>query len=94
MFAKYQKEHPESAREIQRRFKKELPANFKDLLPKFTEKDSPVATRKLSQMVLNSICDHLPELIGGSADLTGSNLTRWNSAVDFQHVIFNNFSPA
>jgi transketolase len=43
-----------------------------------------MATRKLSECVLNAICDALPEFIGGSADLTGSNLTKWKSAKDFQ----------
>ena len=87
LVSKYSVEYPELYKELERRFKKELPSNLKELLPKFTEKDAPVATRKLSQMVLNAICDSLPELIGGSADLTGSNLTRWNSAIDFQHVL-------
>jgi transketolase len=41
--------------------------------------------RKLSEIVLNAIADGLPELVGGSADLTHSNLTRWKTAVDFQH---------
>jgi len=45
-----------------------------------------MATRKLSEVVLNSICDALPEFMGGSADLTGSNLTRWKNAKDFQAV--------
>ena len=92
MLQKYSKEHPELYKEVERRFKKELPANLKELLPTYSDKDAAVATRKLSQTVLNKICDHLPELIGGSADLTGSNLTRWNTAVDFQHVIFINCS--
>ena len=45
-----------------------------------------MATRKLSEAVLNKIAPIIPELVGGSADLTGSNLTRWKSAVDFQAV--------
>jgi transketolase len=65
----------------------QLPSNIKDLLPTYTPADSPVATRKLSEHVLNKIADALPELFGGSADLTGSNLTRWKTAQDFQHVI-------
>lgn len=42
--------------------------------------------RKLSETVLNKICDFLPEIIGGSADLTGSNLTKWKTSIDFQPV--------
>jgi len=43
-----------------------------------------MATRKLSEVVINAIADAVPEFIGGSADLTGSNLTRWKTAKDFQ----------
>lgn len=46
--------------------------------------DANVLRSKLSENVLNAIADHLPELVGGSADLTHSNLTRWKTAVDFQ----------
>lgn len=46
--------------------------------------DAAVASRKLSEIVLTAITPHLPDLIGGSADLTGSNLTRVKGAVDFQ----------
>jgi transketolase len=63
-----------------------LPNNIKDLLPTYTPADPAVATRKLSEILLNKIADQIPELIGGSADLTGSNLTRWKTAKDFQHV--------
>ncbi len=42
------------------------------------------ATRKLSELVLNAIAEHVPELIGGSPDLTHSHLTRCKTAVDFQ----------
>ena len=91
MFAKYQSEFPELAHELSRRVAKKLPENLLSLLPTYKPSDSPVATRKLSESVLNAIADHLPELIGGSADLTGSNLTRWKSAVDFQAVIYNFF---
>ena len=75
------------ASQISRRLNRDLPENWKDLLPKYSAKDAPVATRKLSQIFLNKIAPVIPELIGGSADLTGSNLTRWDSAVDFQSVI-------
>jgi transketolase len=50
-------------------------------------KDVAVATRKLSETALSKLVHAIPELVGGSADLTGSNLTRWKDAVDFQPVI-------
>ncbi|KAI8871850.1 transketolase [Ramicandelaber brevisporus] len=86
LFAAYEQEYPELAAEFKRRvIEGKLPANWADKLPKYTPEDKPVATRKLSENVLNAIAENIPELIGGSADLTGSNLTRWKSAVDFQH---------
>ena len=84
MFEKYQKEFPELGSELKRRLAGELPANWDAALPNYTPKDSAVATRKLSEAVLQHIYSVLPELIGGSADLTPSNLTRWKEAVDFQ----------
>ncbi|CAG8440292.1 2076_t:CDS:10 [Acaulospora morrowiae] len=80
----YSAEYPQLAAEIKRRFAGELPKNWESHLPRYTPSDPPIATRKLSENVLNCIADVLPELIGGSADLTGSNLTRWKTAVDFQ----------
>ncbi|KAH6589283.1 hypothetical protein BASA50_010158 [Batrachochytrium salamandrivorans] len=76
--------HPELAKELKRRISGDLPTGWKDLLPKYTSADPAVATRKLSENVLNKIAVAIPELVGGSADLTGSNLTRWKGAVDFQ----------
>src|SRR5271155_1203015 len=49
-------------------------------------KDDAVASRKLSEICLTKLVAAIPELVGGSADLTGSNLTRWKGAVDFQPV--------
>jgi transketolase len=65
-----------------------LPEGWEAVLPRFTPADAPVATRKLSEGVLTALSSVLPELLGGSADLTGSNLTRWKQAVDFQHVSY------
>jgi transketolase len=61
-----------------------LPEGWEKHLPRYTPSDPAVATRKLSENVLNKIVHVLPELIGGSADLTGSNLTLWKNAVEFQ----------
>lgn len=84
MFAKYRKEHPELANELDRRLKGTLP-DIRALVPKYSPKDPAAGSRKWSEQVLNKLAPALPELVGGSADLTGSNLTRWKSAVDFQH---------
>ncbi|EIE80972.1 hypothetical protein G6F46_001402 [Rhizopus delemar] len=84
LFEKYKKEYPKEAKEILRRFNQELPDGWEKALPRYTSSDADAATRKLSENVLNAIAGTLPELLGGSADLTGSNLTRWKDAVDFQ----------
>ncbi|KAG0012184.1 Transketolase [Entomortierella chlamydospora] len=80
----YTAQYPELGNELKRRLNKELPQDWAKALPRFTPADKPVATRKLSEAVLNGVADILPELMIGSADLTGSNLTRWKTAVDFQ----------
>lgn len=84
LLANYTKEYPDLGAELNRRIKGELPAGWEKYLPVYSAEDSAVASRKLSETVLTKIHDALPELIGGSADLTGSNLTRWSDAVDFQ----------
>ncbi|ORZ38088.1 Transketolase, thiamine diphosphate binding domain-domain-containing protein, partial [Catenaria anguillulae PL171] len=84
LFAKYKQAFPELAAEFERRRESKPHPDLLKYLPKYTPADAPVATRKLSELVLNAIADHVPELIGGSADLTGSNLTRWKTAKDFQ----------
>jgi transketolase len=75
----YEKEHPELAKEFQRRTKGELPANFQqkvqEMLADVNSKAETIATRKASQNALEVLVPALPELLGGSADLTGSNLT-------------------
>jgi transketolase len=76
---------PELGAEIKRRLKGDLPNGWQSVLPKYTPSDQPQATRKLSEAVLNKLSEVIPELIGGSADLTGSNNTRWKTAVDFQN---------
>ncbi|CAG8457498.1 6583_t:CDS:2 [Racocetra fulgida] len=84
LLEKYCIEYPELGSEIKRRFSNKLPDNWTDHLPRYTPSDPPVATRKSSETVLNKIADVLPELFGGSADLTPSNLTRWKTAIEFQ----------
>lgn len=84
LFAAYKKEYPELGAELQRRLDGKMPEGWEKALPVYTPQDKAVASRKLSEIVLTDIYKELPELIGGSADLTGSNLTRWANAVDFQ----------
>ncbi|KAI5951064.1 TKL1 [Candida jiufengensis] len=84
LFKAYKEKYPKEGAEVQRRLDGKLPDGWKDHLPKFTSKDKALATRKLSEGVLDALCPIIPELIGGSADLTGSNLTRAQGATDFQ----------
>ena len=85
MFDKFGNEHPDKAQEIQRRFAGDLPEGVFDQLPKFTiGQDKDLATRKFSEKCLNALAPNVPELVGGSADLTPSNCTQFKGAVDYQ----------
>jgi transketolase len=79
VFKSYEQAHPDLAKEFLRRVKGELPADFaektRSLVADAILKAEPVATRKASQNALEVLVPALPELVGGSADLTGSNLT-------------------
>ena len=79
-FAAYAKAYPELAAEFTRRMAGELPANFQqvavDAAIHAHERAETVASRKASQQALQALTAALPELLGGSADLTGSNLTQ------------------
>ncbi|MFL5086803.1 MAG: transketolase [Xanthobacteraceae bacterium] len=78
-FNAYAKEFPTEAAEFKRRLAGELPAGFvsvaQELLAGFNQKAETLATRRASQLALDALLPALPELVGGSADLTGSNLT-------------------
>jgi transketolase len=82
-FAAYRAEHPELAGEFTRRMKGELPRNFAqvtvDAAVAAHAKAETVASRKASQIALEAFTAALPEMLGGSADLTGSNLTNTKS---------------
>ena len=82
--AAYGKAHPSLARELLRRLAGELPENWaaqcRELLDKAVGKGESIATRKASQNAIEALAPGLPELIGGSADLTGSNLTQWSGS--------------
>jgi transketolase len=84
LFKKYTAAFPAEAADLKRRLSGALPEGWEKALPVYTPADKAVATRKSSEIVLQKIHEVLPELVGGSADLTGSNLTRWTNAVDFQ----------
>lgn len=85
-FNNYAQAHPELAADFQRRLKGELPAGWKDKLPTYSHTEAKAAaTRNRSEEVLNALAPALPELIGGSADLTPSNLTFMKCSGDFQH---------
>ncbi|HXM80863.1 MAG TPA: transketolase [Burkholderiales bacterium] len=79
LFASYEKQYPAEAAEFKRRMAGELPKDFDEKVASFlseaSEKAETMATRKASQLVLEALVPALPELVGGSADLTGSNLT-------------------
>ena len=83
-FAAYAQAHPELAAEFTRRIQGELPAGWVDhvaaTLAKFADKAETIATRKASQNCIEAFAPKLPELLGGSADLTGSNLTNWSGS--------------
>lgn len=85
LFKKYGEKYATEAAELQRRMEGRLPEGWEKALPTYTTSDAAVGSRKLSESTINKLAEVLPELIGGSADLTGSNLTRWKGAEDFQH---------
>jgi transketolase len=78
----YAKAFPAEAAEFKRRMAGELPANWaahaKQAIETANAKAETVATRKASQIAINALAPALPEFLGGSADLTGSNLTNWS----------------
>jgi len=83
-FAAYRAEHPELAAEFLRRTSGELPEGWaqqaEQAIAAVAKNGGDVATRKASEMALNAFGPHLPELLGGSADLTGSNNTYWDQS--------------
>jgi len=82
----YRESSPDQAAEFERRMDNALPVDFEqrliETLSELQADDSKVATRKASAMALEQLCKHLPEMLGGSADLTGSNNTNWSGSVD------------
>ena len=71
----YRRAHPDLAREFERRLRGELPDGWERAIPAFTAENGNVASRAASGVVLNALAAVVPELMGGSADLAGSNNT-------------------
>ena len=88
-FAEYQVTFPDLAQEFERRMSGRLPDNFESMADAYIaecqEKMEKVASRKASQNCLNAYGPLLPELLGGSADLAGSNLTIWSGSRDINN---------
>jgi transketolase len=84
-FAAYSERYPQEAGELQRRMKGDLPGNFEQTVQAYinacVDKKETIATRKASQNAIQALAPVLPEFLGGSADLTGSNLTNWKECV-------------
>jgi len=79
----YAKAEPTLAKEFGRRMQGDLPAGWQQALPTFTSENGNIASRNASGIVLNALAAKVPELVGGSADLTGSNLTLLKDSARF-----------
>jgi len=95
-FAAYRADHPELAAEFERRvIKGQLPADFEAKAQAFIkesqEKGENIASRKASQNTIEAFAPALPELLGGSADLAGSNLTLWSGSKGLQDDAAGNY---
>lgn len=86
----YRQKYSDDAAEFDRLLSGKLPDNWSAQLPTYTSADKGIATRKHSQATLNAIAPALPELIGGSADLTHSNLTELKVSGNFQKNQYEN----
>ena len=89
-FAQYKAKYAAEAAEFERLLSDKLPDGWDQVLPTYTPEDKALPTRKHSENCLNKLAAVLPELIGGSADLTHSNLTEIKSSGDFQKGHYEN----
>lgn len=84
LFAEYSQKYPTEAAEFNRRMRGDLPAGWSDhadsVISQINARAETIATRKASQNAIEALAPLLPELVGGSADLTGSNLTKWSGS--------------
>ncbi|MCV2518470.1 MAG: transketolase [Candidatus Lightella neohaematopini] len=91
----YTKHYPHLAKELKRRIKNNLPKNWINinnyLIKKFLKNNYDSSTRQISQKILNYIGNYLPELIGGSADLSVSNCVLWSKSKSINNNIFGNY---
>ena len=90
VLADYKSNYPEEAAEFERYLSGKLPDGWDKELPTYTPEDKGLATRKYSEACLNKLAPVLPELIGGSADLTHSNLTELEVSDEFQKGAYQN----
>jgi transketolase len=86
----YKSKYPQEAAEFEALINGQLPEGWDKALPTYTPADPAVATRKNSEICLNKLAPVLPGLMGGSADLTHSNLTEIKSSGDFQKGAYQN----
>ncbi len=95
LFAAYAQAEPLLAGEFQRRMRGELPANFAAtadaLIAKSVAQAETVATRKASQFAIEAFAQTMPEMIGGSADLTGSVFTNWSGSKALSATLGGNY---
>jgi len=86
VFSQYKTKYPELAKEFQRRIENKLPANWQaesqQVIDNAVDEQKTVATRKASELALDGFAKLLPEVVGGSADLTPSNNTWWSGSKD------------
>lgn len=89
LFKQYEAKYPELAKALTRRLQATLPdvwkSHVENLLTQTQQQNKTIATRKASQLVLESIGEILPELLGGSADLSESNLTIFGGSKVISH---------
>jgi transketolase len=86
----YRTKYPDEATLFDRMQSGELPANWEAALPTYTSADKTLATRKHSEITINALASVLPEMLGGSADLTHSNLTEIKGEGNFQKGTYGN----
>ena len=91
-YERFAADEPVQAAEFERRMAGALPENWSEAIDAFALAEqqalSVTETRKASQRCIGAIAQGIPELFGGSADLTGSNNTRWDGATDAQHMSY------
>ncbi|HZK17400.1 MAG TPA: transketolase [Anaerolineaceae bacterium] len=81
---KYSIENPDKASQFKRTMEGKLPENWQEVLPKFETNPKGLATRSASNTIINALAGVLPEMVGGSADLSGSNSTAIKNTVLLQ----------